>query len=442
MNQKHTQKQQDRFLFSIFSAWTFVMMSRPQDIFTFLAPIRPALILGIFTFLVLILRNPGFTRERPFSNPQVKLYSILIVIMMLSIPFAIYRRGAFMFLFTSYVNVILFFFIFFRTVDSTKRLMRILFLACLGSILYSVSALIGGGFISGRLNFGGVFDPNDLASFTLSFLPLNLIFLSKENNLLRRFIGISGFVVGALVILLTGSRGGFVGFSIVVLMLLLTKTRAFRLSYKVVIGASILIIAFTKIVTIDFERYQTITNLEGDYNLTGEGGRVDVWKTGVRLMLSRPLTGVGIDCFNQAIGNDRGERGLKPIWQAAHNSLIQIGSETGILGFILFGLMSLKAFKIFGQVRKRTQSEELLKIGEMARMGFAGHFITGMFISQAYSIYWAFYIVLSAVLYRFMEKEMEISPRSSRADISKTPKVPMRYGSIGPKQYDASFHHS
>jgi O-antigen ligase len=214
---------------------------------------------------------------------------------------------------------------------------------------------------------------------------------------------------------MTGSRGGFVGFSVIVFMLLLTKTSAFRLSYKVVFVILILIIVSLKATTIDWERYQGITNYENDYNMTDEEGRMNVWKIAMRIMLSRPLTGVGIACFSAAIGTDREERGLsRTYWQAPHNMLVQIGTETGVIGLALFGLLSFRAFRIFGRVKKKARSEKLIKMSEMARLGFAGHFISGMFLSQAYSIYWAFYIVLSAVLQRFLNNETDTEQISQR----------------------------
>jgi O-antigen ligase len=165
------------------------------------------------------------------------------------------------------------------------------------------------------------------------------------------------------------------------------------------------LIVFLNASKIDFKRYETLSNLQEDYNLTDEEGRWNVWKRGMNFMLSNPFTGVGVGSFNAAIGLDRKERGVgRAYWQTAHNSLVQIGAETGVLGFILFGLMSFNAFRIFSKVRKNARIEALVRIGEMARVGFSGLFITSMFLSQAYSVYWAFYIALSAILEDCLDK--------------------------------------
>jgi O-antigen ligase len=205
--------------------------------------------------------------------------------------------------------------------------------------------------------------------------------------------------VSILIVLMTGSRGGFIALGVVVLMLFLTRSEIIGKSYKMIV----LIFAVVAIVyggsTIDFSRFQTMTRIGEDYNVFDETGRMAVWKRGIELMLRDPLTGVGVSCFAEAIGQERKERGLQDIWQAPHNSLVQIGAEIGVLGLILFVLLSFKAFRIFGKAKKFGENEHLIKMGEMARIGFAGHFTASMFLSQAYSIYWVFFVVLSASLW-------------------------------------------
>ncbi len=421
MNQYHNKQVQDTapgFLFAIFCVWAFILICRPQDIFTSLAAVRPALILGLILFLVFILRNPGPASPRYFSNSQVKLYGALVCMMIISVPFAYYRRGAFMELFTKDISAILFFFIFIKIVDSTKKLEMLLLTSSLGVGLYSTFALAQGFDYrsSNRLYFGGTFDPNDMVFFTLSFLPFNFIFLSRGNSLMKKLICLVNLVAGVVVILRTGSRGGIIGFSIVMLMLLLTKTRTIKFSYKIIFVVLCLAAVSLNASKINFERYKSIGNVGSDYNLSDEEGRISVWKTGLKLMLFHPITGVGVNCFSEAIGRDRQERGglRRTRWQPPHNMWVQIGTETGIIGFALFGLLSFRAFRTFGRVKKRARDEKLIGISEMARVGFVGMFISGMFVSQGYSVYWAFYIALSAILWRFLdngkETETEISP--------------------------------
>lgn len=318
MNQYHNKQVQDTapgFLFACFCVWAFILICRPQDIFTSLGAVRPALILGLILSLAFILRNPGPASPRYFSNSQVKLYAALVCMMIISVPFAYYRRGAFMELFTKDISAILFFFIFIKIVDSTKKLEMLLLTSSLGVGLYSIFALAQGFDYrnSNRLYFGGTFDPNDMVFFTLSFLPFNFIFLSRGNSLMKKLICLVNLVAGVVVILRTGSRGGFISFSIVMLMLLLTKTRTIKFSYKIIFVVLCLAAVSLNASKINFERYKSIRNVESDYNLSDEEGRLSVWKSGLKLMLFHPITGVGVNCFSEAIGRDRQERGVKAI---------------------------------------------------------------------------------------------------------------------------------
>ncbi len=308
----------------IFFAWTFVLLCRPQDIFPFLAPLRPALVMGLLTLTVVFLSGRRANSFPFFKERQVKLYVALLVVMILSIPFSIYARLSFMTIFTQYINNVLFFFVFYKVVNSVPKLNLLLLLGCFGNGLYLLSALVDGNFSEGRLFFGGMFDPNDLAFFALSFIPLNLLFIFRENPLWVRLGCFGAFGVGVLLILMTGSRGGFLALVVVVAMLLFGKWQTIRFPMKLAFLAICLtIVSFSQI---NSERFMTLLDIQEDYNVHGKGGRVAIWEFGGRLMLENPVTGVGVGCFAAAVGRDREHRGAVILaWQTAHNSLVQIG---------------------------------------------------------------------------------------------------------------------
>ena len=84
-----------------------------------------------------------------------------------------------------------------------------------------------------------------------------------------------------------------------------------------------------------------------------------------------------------------------------------IGAETGIIVLVLFVLASYKTFTIFGKKKNIIGHESLAKIKKIAKIGFVAHFVTAMFLSQAYSIYWVFYITLSAVIQQLQSHKSE-----------------------------------
>jgi len=331
---------------------------------------------------------------------------LLIIIMIIGVPFSYYKSASLKDVF-NYASVsIMFFLLFYQLANTIEKLRSLLFAYCCGAAIYAIYILKFGSFLEERISFGSMFDPNDIAFFIINFLTFNLIFINKENTGLKRIIGITNVILGLTVILKTGSRGGFVACIAVFAYLAFVKTRTVNMSFFK--KAIIITIAFISLLplTMNTERYKTILDVQSDYNVTDETGRIAIWKIGMRMMISNPFTGVGMNRFNEGVGRDREQRGLPSAkWQAPHNSMVQIGAETGVLGLLLFCLMSYKVFNITGQAIRKSRSEELIRISEMARAGFLGHLVCAMFLGQAYSVYWIFYIVLSAELHRMLQME-------------------------------------
>lgn len=384
-------------LFTTFCFWTFVLLCRPQDIFPALEPLRPALLTGVFTLFMVLVRWGDLSRAPLFSERQLRLYAALLVVMVMGIPFSLYARISFELLFYGYVNIVLFVFIFFKVVKNIERLSTVILVGCLGNGLYSLYAVMSGELLFGRLYFAEMFDPNDLAFFALSFLPLNLLFVSRGNPLMIRIAAACSFGAGTLLILISGSRGGFVAFAVAAFLLLFMKNRIVRPFMKIMFV--VLCLVFVSLAPLNTERYMTLTEIEEDYNLKDETGRLNLWKIGMSAMIHNPLTGVGVGNFPMAVGIDRQRRGIEErSWQTAHNMVVQIGTETGVIGMTLFLLMSLNVMRILRRVKRGRCPEKLDRIAEMGLAGFVGLFVSGMFLSQAYSFYWAFYVVFSAVV--------------------------------------------
>ena len=393
------------FAFLIFCIWTFVILCRPQDLFPVFGHFRPALTMGALTLGFVILRLKDLPGPPLFQERQIKYYTAFLLVMVLGIPFASHVRLAFESVFPTYIYVIIFVFIFYKLVSSIRRLYTVLLVSCLGSGLYSAVSLIN--YEMGRLRFGGMFDPNDIAFFTLGFLPLNLIFISRDNPFWVRFACLCFFAMGVLLILLTGSRGGFLAFIAVTALLLLLKTRTVVPPIKV--AFAVMCMVFLSVFTIDAERYKSILNLEDDYNiqLADEGGgRMGLWKFGMRAMLDNPLSGVGVGGSPRARFLDQQEFERRDLaYRPMHNSVVQIGAETGVIGFALFLFLCLNVVRIFNRARKMASNEKLVKIGEMGIIGFIGLFISGFFLTHGYSFYFVFYFVTSAIVSQLLVKE-------------------------------------
>lgn len=400
----YDEKNEHKTLSVLFYMWSFILLCRPQDYITFLEKMRPSLTLGLMTLAVYFISKKN--SENIFSNYQFKLYIYLIVVMIIGVPFSYYRSASLNDVLNYAGITSMFIFLFYQLVNTIEKLRSLLFAYCSGVAVYAIYILKYGEISNGRLFFGNMFDSNDIAYVMISLITFNLLSISNDNKGYVRIISVINIITCLTVVLKTGSRGGLIALIIVFAYLIIAKTKTVNLS--LIAKAALVGVAFISLqyISINSDRYKTILDIKDDYNVTEEEGRIEIWKTGVRLMLSHPFTGVGMNRFSEGIGRDREARGLDSTkWQTAHNSFVQIGAETGIIGLILFASLSINAFRMFGGTVKHNNLEYVSKIGEMARIGFLGNFICAMFLSQAYSPYWAFYIVLSVVLYRLAEKE-------------------------------------
>lgn len=397
-------KSELKISFTLYSGWSFIALCRPQDYFPILAVFRPSLTLGLITFIVYLLHVKN--HQSVLKSDQFKLFLFLVIIMLIGVPFSFYRKASLLVVF-DYISIgLLFFILSYHIVNTVQRLKSLLLAYCCGVSIYAINILVFGRLLGGRVAFGTMFDPNDIAFFIINFCAFNLLFVNNKSTIFLRVIVIINIIIGLLVLFKTGSRSGFLACFVVFAYLLFKKTRTINISFPQ--KAFVIFIAFISLwsFSMNTERYKSILELSEDYNVTNETGRIAIWKTGMRLMMSDPLTGTGMGRFYEGVGRDRQERGLPSArWQAAHNSFVQIGAEVGVIGLILFTLMSYKVFIIARRVIDQSRSEDLVKISEMVRAGFLGHLVSAMFLSQAYSIYWLFYIALSAILQRLLEEE-------------------------------------
>ncbi|WP_167527630.1 O-antigen ligase family protein [Desulfosarcina alkanivorans] len=321
----------------------------------------------------------------------------------MSIPTAVHVRVSFNFIFPGYLITFIFFILFYKFTNNLEHLIKVIFVTCAGCGIYSLMASLAGGGADRRLFFSTTFDPNDLAYFTLVFLPLNLFFITRSNGIFIRLSALIFIVAGLVLIFLTQSRGGFVAL-VVSLIILFFWSKKISKSIKIallVIGAFIISVA-----PVNFERFSTLMSIEDDYNLTSPTGRIEIWKTGLRMMIDNPLTGVGVGNFARAIGYERQEIGSGPArWQSPHNSLIEVGTEAGFIALGLYLYLSFNALRIFVRGRNQTREPVLSRICEFLVIGFVGMFTAAMFLSQAFSIYWVFYIALSAAINQMLQRQ-------------------------------------
>jgi O-antigen ligase len=261
-----------------------------------------------------------------------------------------------------------------------------------------------------------MFDSNDIAYVLLSLFPLCFFYVVYKEGILKKVLAITAIGASIILILLTGSRAGIIGLITLFLLILFTKLEKIRWTYKIAFLIALFILYFLYEDKINIERYMTIIDIESDYNITDEFGRTQIWKRAYQLITENPLTGVGTNCFPMALGYLREDLFLIPQWQAAHNSYIQIITETGLIGFILFFSIIISSIKNFLRVKNlkviTKEASELKTIGGLLFLGFIGHNIVAFFLSQGYSIFFTLFFAFSAALSRLMLNISQVSKSS------------------------------
>lgn len=389
-------------VFVTFCVWSFALLCRPQDYILALKALHPGLVSTIIMLIIFISNYEKINTALLTDSKQIRYFMRFVLVMIIGIPFSMHARESFNMVFFIYVMCVIYFMIFYKVIDTVHKLRTLFFVCCLGCGVFCFFALSM--YNGNRLAMGSMFDPNDICFFVVSFLPLNLLFTSKDNSILIRLIFLSIFISGVLVVFLSGSRGGLLAL-LVIGFFFVIKTKTIKFSHKMLMIIFILIVlAFSPI---KYDRFSTMLNLEGDYNVTSETGRLAIWETGVELMMKNPLTGVGVNSFNRAFGYSQAAKGSSNLkWKAAHNSVIQIGTETGFIGLFLFIMMNMNVLKIFNKVLKETTDQKLLEIVSLGKVGFIGMFVSSMFVTFGYSIFFVFYFAFSAVVSNLIEENL------------------------------------
>lgn len=393
-----------KVVFLCFAMWTLFLLCRPQDYIIWLQPLRPAMTLCLMAVIVFIMNCSQL--ENMLRIKQFKMFLLFLIIMSVGVPFSFYPRASFEAVVLYGTTTSIFFFLFVQIARSLDKLYKLLFIYCCGVFIYISYIFLFGKSINDRIFFGAMFDPNDIAFFIINFITFNFLFLAKEEKKLIKIFAVLNVFLSIMVILNTGSRSGLLSCLTVFAYLIFIKNRTIRVAFPIKATVVALLCVFVIPYATSSERYLTLLDLKNDYNLTEETGRIAIWKIGFNMLLTNPVTGVGVSCFNEGVGRNREERGLpSALWQSPHNSIIQVGAETGFGGLFIFLIMSFNIFAITNKVIKNSKSKKLINLSEMTRVGFIGHCVSSMFLSQAYSIYWVFYVVLSAALNKIYEKE-------------------------------------
>jgi len=181
---------------------------------------------------------------------------------------------------------------------------------------------------------------------------------------------------------LTGSRGAYFALTIAIPILFLGIEKASKkaavLKTVLIIGSGLGITRILMFVAPIIQKnlgldLSIIDNLLRISSLIGSSsfGRLEFWKTALRVTVERPLTGYGLGTFFQSYYIGYG--GNQWFSRFAHNHYLQTLAELGIVGFILFIAFIISTLYVFWKVYKSREYPHYF-IGIIAAfIGFLAH---------------------------------------------------------------------
>jgi hypothetical protein len=387
---------------------------RFQDLFSVVAALEITTLvsvgaLGLFFF--------GSHPERTLSHARHRVTTALLVIFVLalfSVPFGLYPGRTLNFITADLLKNLLIFLVLTSSIRSLGELKRFLLVFIGGAVTYSlyVNLTVSTG-PGGRLHALYYYDSNDLAFALVTTLPMVVFFFLRPRTPKLRLLALGAMALIILLIVKTGSRGGFIGLVAVSgFLLFLLKEVSVRARVGVVVLGLAGMMVFAG--QAYWENMSSLLNPTEDYNWSGqsEAGRMAVWKRGMGYMFKYPVFGVGARNFQIAEGDsdlselaaDRRSIGRGWKWSTAHNSFVQIGAELGVFALIAFCVALFSAFRAaYGGSRdppggegSSPVEEDYRLMGQVLAAALIGYAVTGFFLSQAFSA--LLYVLLALIV--------------------------------------------
>ncbi|WP_447977170.1 O-antigen ligase family protein [Candidatus Nitrospira bockiana] len=401
-----------------------VAVGRIQELIPVLAPLRPGLLAGGLALLAWLKAPGGLADKVPLEMPAVKDVMLLLVLAIVTVPIAVWPGNSLRYLLAVYMKTILLFLFVIYWCRTIREVRALIWVCCLATAALAVPGIFHGP-DEGRYAAESLsYDANDLALLFVVAMPLILyLFSTSERRAKLVLLGLALLCLYGVV--LTQSRGGLLAL-MVVGGLALSRSRMKRSAKYAIVACAVLVFGVLA-GTAWKERIRTMWDPQTEYDRTA-GGRTDIWKTGLVLLITRPW-GAGIDGFVTAEGLSHGGFGK---WNAAHNSFLQLAVELGVLGLAVFIRLLARTIRTLRTVETATdrrrasplarprgdpvpapapdagpegERDRLFLLAEALEISLWGFIVGGFFLSQAYSSLLYIMLALAVVCVRLVKQQ-------------------------------------
>ena len=378
------------------AGYLMTSVGRIHQLFPALEVVHPAALTGALAITLYLVDLGPERKEARLLVPTTKHLVAMLALMILSVPGALSQGNSFELVFGNFVKTVLMYLVVVGAVRGVRDVERLAAVYLVAATVYAAVVIsrfdlgAGDAWRLGRLYY---YDANDFATFTVTAVPLGIYFLHAGRRRLLRMLTAAGLAILALAFVRTGSRGGFIAL-IAVAGFIVARYTGIPLRWRVSATALVAVV----VVATASEQYWTQMGTimaDSDYNRTDESGRLQIWQRGVGYMLEHPLLGVGPNNFPVAEGTlspfaTRQQYGIGVRWMAAHNSLVQVGSELGFPGLIVFVTFVASAFTALRRAGRRDglpPGSDLTRpqLAQALTGSMIGFVVGGFFLSLGYS---------------------------------------------------------
>lgn len=377
------------------AGYILMAVGRLHQLFPVLQTVRPALMFGLLAVVLYLIDGRQSRQLHRLWVPTTICLVGLLAWIALGIPGAIVQGNSYALLTQNFIKTVLMYMVIAGSVRGTRDIERLAFFYYLSAVIYAGVILtrfdIGSG-DAWRLGDLYYYDANDFATFAVSAMPLGLFFAHAGRRTTTKMFAVFALILLAVVLVRSGSRGGFLAVLAVGGFVVL-RYSAIAVRWRV--GSFVLVaFVFTAVASGQYWRQMGTIVSDTDYNQTEESGRLQIWSRGIGYMFSNPVFGVGADNFATAEGTlsplaRRQQFGRGVRWNAAHNSLVQVGAELGLPGLLFFVAMVATAFvALAGSKRQRRRSPAFrgrpLELRQALMASLIGFVVGAFFLSLAY----------------------------------------------------------
>jgi len=391
--------------YSALLIFSILYYARPEDIIPGLNSIPVSKISGGIALLALISGLAGNKIKTKFPL-ELKLLLVLFAHLVITIPFAFWRGGAFATVFEKFskeVIVALLVTLIVQNIDELRKL--ILVQAAAVGIMTIVSVIIHPGGVRLQGALGGIFDnPNDLAINIAINWPLCLTFFFFTRGIGKKLFWLVCLLGMLYAVVETYSRSGLMAMIVSVLVCLWEfGIRGKRFPMIIMAGVIGIVGVGIAISTPHYvARVESLVlgNIEGSEDKGSLEARRELLKESVRLSFQHPLFGVGPGNFPAATES----------WRVTHNTYTELSAEGGFPALILFVVILGLAFRNVRRVRKTNQygaSKETQLFTSAMWAGLAAYVVGAAFASTEYELFPYFMVAYTSVLYRLASKPIQ-----------------------------------